>query len=58
MTYKQIEASREIRLWVTQVIVPTVGLVAAAVMMNPDLKETVTNKFEEFKDRVKYRTYR
>lgn len=58
MTYKQIEASREIRLWVTQVIVPAVGLAVGTVMLNPELKEKVTNKFEEIKNRVKYKTYR
>lgn len=58
MTYKQIEASREIRLWVTQVIVPAVGLAVGTVMLNPELKEKAMNKFEEFKNRVKYKTYR
>lgn len=57
MTYKNIEASREVRLWITQVIIPAVGLGLATVMMKPELKETVTNKIENFKNRVKYRTY-
>lgn len=58
MTYKQIEASREVRLWVTQVIVPAVGLAVGTVMLNPELKEKAMNKFEEFKNRVKYKAYR
>ena len=58
MTWKQIEISREIRLWVTQVIVPAVGLAVGTVMLNPELKEKAMNKFEEFKNKVKYKTYR
>lgn len=49
MTYKQIEASREARLWITQVIAPTLVLTTAVVMSNPELKEKVTTKFKEVK---------
>ena len=37
MTYKQIEASRELRLWIGQVIVPAVS-VTAVVLANPDVR--------------------
>ena len=56
MTYKQIEASREIRLWITQVIVPTLALVTATVTMVPEFREAATAKFEEVKNRIKYKT--
>jgi len=38
MTYKQIEASREVRLWIGQVIVP--GVIAGATLLhyNPEIK--------------------
>ena len=49
MTYKQIEASREIRLWVTQVIIPAVGV----TMMIPEAREAVVAKAKEAKDKIK-----
>ena len=51
MTYKQIEASREARLWFSQVIVPVVGA-AMIAMTNPDVKEYVSDKFEKTKEKV------
>lgn len=53
MTYKQIEASREARLWVTQVIVPTLVLGATVVMTNPELKEKATTKLNDVKSMIK-----
>lgn len=53
MTYRQIEASREARLWVTQVIVPTLVLGATVVMTNPELKERVTTKLNDVKSMIK-----
>ena len=53
MTYRQIEASREARLWITQVIVPTLMLATTVVMVNPDLKEAVMTKFEDVKGKIK-----
>lgn len=52
MTYKQIEASREVRLWIGQVIVPAIG-VAAVVMSNPEVRRTVSNKTREVKQSIK-----
>ena len=52
MTYRQIEASREARLWITQVVVPAVALTTALVMMNPDLKEAVARKANDVKDKI------
>lgn len=52
MTYKQIEASREVRLWIGQVIVPAVGIVAVA-MSNPETRERVTQKANNVKRFVK-----
>lgn len=52
MTYKQIEASREARLWIGQVIVP--ALAAGAVMLtNPEIKAKATEKFEAIKQKFK-----
>jgi len=53
MNYKQVEASGEARLWLTQVIVPTLALAATVVMVDPELKETVVTKFGEVKSKIK-----
>lgn len=52
LKHKHIEASREVRLWLGQVIIP--GVVAFGVAMsNPQFKETVTSKFNSAKETVK-----
>lgn len=50
MSYKQIEASREIRLWIGQVIVPAVG-VGAMLMTNPEIRMKVEDKLRQFKEK-------
>lgn len=55
MTYKQIEASREVRLWITQVIVPAAGMVTALLVGVPEFRETVVNKAMDVRDRIKYK---
>ena len=52
MTYKQIEASREIRLWIGQVIVPA-AVAAVTVMSNPNVRDFVSTKFDGLKRNVK-----
>ena len=49
MTYKQIEASREVRLWVTQVVIPTVCI----VMMIPEARKAVVDKAKEVNSKIK-----
>ena len=49
MTYKQIETSREIRLWVTQIAAP---LVTAAVLI-PEVREAAVKKVKEVSEKVK-----
>ena len=48
MTYRQIEASREIRLWLGQVIIPA-SLGIAAIMSNEDLRTKIGETFEKAK---------
>ena len=55
MTWKQVETSREIRLWITQVIVPVLGIGAAYVAAVPEAREKVAAKFAETKNRIKFR---
>lgn len=49
MTYKQIEASREARLWIGQVIVPVVTCVAT-VMAIPEVRQTIADKAKDLRD--------
>ena len=51
MTYKQIEASREIRLWITQVIMPALAL----ALVIPESREVIVTKAKEVKDKIKNR---
>lgn len=48
MTYKQIEASREVRLWIGQIFVPAITL-AATVMAIPEVRQAVATKAESIK---------
>ena len=52
MTYKQIEASRELRLWIGQIIVPALTL-AATAMAIPEVREAVAAKAEDIKYSIK-----
>lgn len=52
MTYKQIEASREVRLWIGQVFIPAAVVVAGA-MSNPEIRHKVSTKFNSVKHSVK-----
>jgi hypothetical protein len=51
MTYKQIEASREVRLWIGQVIVPALA-VGAMVMSKPEIRDKVNAKVKEVKNKI------
>ena len=57
MTYKQIEASRELRLWIGQVIVPTVS-VMAVVLANPDVMKVASEKLDNIKHKFQSRKIR
>lgn len=52
-TWRQIEASRERRLWITQVILPIVGFVTTVAMVKPDIVEKAKEKASEFKGKIK-----
>jgi hypothetical protein len=49
MSRRQIEASRETRLWITQVLLPVVGI----VMLVPEARNAVVTKVKEVKDKIK-----
>lgn len=54
MTYKQIETSREIRLWIGQVIVP-VAMGVTIIMTNPNAREAVKSKIKKVKESIQKR---
>ena len=57
MTYKQIEASRELRLWIGRVIVPAVS-VTAVVLANPDVRNAAKQKLDNIKRKFQSRKIR
>lgn len=54
MTCKQIEASRELRLWIGQAIVPAITM-SAVVLANPDVRRAAAEKIESVKQKIRSR---
>ena len=52
MTYKQIETSRETRLWLGQIIIPACTL-AVTVLANRDLRNAIVDKAGSVKTFIK-----
>jgi hypothetical protein len=48
MTRKQIDASREVRLWLCQIVLPAVGI----AMMVPEAREAVVAKAQKVKQSI------
>lgn len=48
MTYKQVEASREVRLWLTQIVLPIVGV----TMLVPEARQAVVAKAKQAKKNI------
>ncbi len=55
MTYKQIETSREIRLWIGQIIVPAAS-VAVAILSIPAVRQTIERKTQSIKETIQNKT--
>lgn len=51
MTHKQIEAARETRLWIGQILVPAITL-AATTLAIPEVRQAVVAKANEIKYRI------
>lgn len=51
MTWKQIETSREIRLWIGQIVVPAITL-AGMAMSIPEVREAVGSKARKMKEAI------
>lgn len=48
MTYRQVEASREARLWIGQIIVPAITL-AVTTLAIPEVRQAISMKAESIK---------
>ena len=53
MTYKEIENSRNKRLWVTQVIMPVATLATSVIVAVPEARTAIVNKTVQVKDSIK-----
>lgn len=51
MTRRQIDASRERRLWFSQIVIPTLTLVVTGLSI-PEVREAVKSKAAEVKERI------
>ena len=58
MTWRQIETSREARLWITQVIVPVLGMATALVVAVPEIRDVAVTKFTEAKEKIKFKLHK
>lgn len=47
MTYRQIETARELRLWLTQVVMPVAIGTGVVIMSIPEARETVRGWFKK-----------
>ena len=54
MTYKQIEAAREVRLWIGQIIVPAATL-AVTTLAIPEVRQAVAAKADQVKNKIENR---
>lgn len=55
MTRKQIEAARERRLWLTQIVVPVTSTAVAALSI-PEVRQTIAAGVLRVKAKAQYRT--
>ena len=53
MTNRQIETSREIRLWIRDIIVPSIGVGATVLWLHPEIKDNIKSKVDEVKNKFK-----
>lgn len=55
MTNRQIETSREIRLWIRDIIVPSIGVGATVLWLHPEIKDNIKTKIDEIKIKIKFK---
>lgn len=52
MKYKHIEATREVRLWITQIVVPITTTIIASGIAIPEVRNAFVNKCNNVKKTV------
>lgn len=52
MTYKQIEASREARLWIKDILVPLASI-AGLMLLNENIRKGIADKWNDLKFKLK-----
>ena len=57
MTRKQIDAAREARLWIGQIIIPTATVVVTALSI-PGVKEAAVEKIQSVKRSIQKRKFK
>ena len=53
-TWKQIEQRRETRLWISQVIMPTITFIGT-MMAIPEIREAVKAKCKQVKENIEFK---
>lgn len=53
MTHRQAETSKEIRLWINQVIIPAGMVVGTMLSISPEAREWTKCKGKKFKEKIK-----
>ena len=52
MTWKQIETSREARLWVVQVLIP-IAAITTGILSVPEIRKAASTKINNVKQHIK-----
>lgn len=52
MKYKHIEGLRQVRLFITEIIIPTAGIAAAVDIAHPEYKHKIADKFIKTKNKA------
>lgn len=52
MTWKQIETAKEVRKWITQIVLPTTAAVAAAVISIPEYRQAAIDLGNHIKRKI------
>jgi hypothetical protein len=58
MTYKQIEASRNARLWLTQIGLPVATLAVTTIIAFPEARKAIANKAVQIKKAIKSKSHK
>ena len=57
MTHKQIDAMREARLWIGQIVVPAIGL-ATTTLAIPEVRQAVAAKADDIKSSIRRKKFK